>query len=186
MPGLIQGCFTFSVSPVKSQNNFVFSLLNRCESGLLYAKSGRNLSLLTRSEGKVYIRYIMSQSLKSGATVPGISVIKTLGLFYSPSRNCLGYVLRLSSKTRRDRNFWGMRGWDEVEPDILMKILNISRFGIKCWEQAAQPGCRSPSSLPTSQRPHWSAGESQTELSTIIKCLGVQSVRGVHFQHGPG
>lgn len=65
LPGLIQGCITFSVSPLESQNNFVISLLNRHESGLLYTKSGRNLVLLTLSQGKVCVRYIMHQGLKN-------------------------------------------------------------------------------------------------------------------------
>lgn len=84
-PGLIQGCITFSVSPLESRNNFVISLLNRHESGLLYTTSGRNLVVLTQSQGKVYVRYIMHQGLKSGAAVTSITVIKRLGLFYLSS-----------------------------------------------------------------------------------------------------
>lgn len=82
LPGLIQGCITFSVSPLESQKNFVISLLNRHGSGPLYTKPGRNLVLLTQSQGKVFVRYIMCQSLKSGASVPSIIVIKMFGLFY--------------------------------------------------------------------------------------------------------
>jgi len=67
-----------------------------------------------------------------------------------------------------------------------MKILNISRFVIKRREWAAQPGYGSPSSLPTSEQPDSSAGESQIELNTVIMCLGVQPGHGIHFQHGAG
>lgn len=85
LPSLIQGQVTFSVSPEERQSNFVFSLLNRCESGLLYTKSGRNLLLQIQSKGKVYRRYNISQGLKSEATVPSISLIKMLSLFDLPS-----------------------------------------------------------------------------------------------------
>lgn len=79
LPGLIQGCITFSVSPLESQNNFVISLLNRHESGPLYTKSGRNLVLLTQSSVcKVYCA--------SGSKIRSHSiVIKTMGLFYLSS-----------------------------------------------------------------------------------------------------
>lgn len=85
LPGLFQGCITFSVSPLESQNNFVISLLNRHGSGPLYTKSGRKLALLTQSHGEVYVRYIMCQGLKSGTTVPSIIVIKMFSLFYLSS-----------------------------------------------------------------------------------------------------
>lgn len=48
LPGLIQGCITTSVSPLESQSSCVFSLINRRTSGLLYTKSGKDPSLLTR------------------------------------------------------------------------------------------------------------------------------------------
>lgn len=187
LTGLIQGCITFSVSPLESQNNFVFSLLNRYESGLLYTKSGRNLSLLTQSQGKVYVSYIMSQGLKSGARVPSINVIKMLGLFSLPSCFWLsGLCFEACIQNQKGLKIIGDEGWDEVKPEILMKILNISRFVIKHWEWAAQPGYRSLSSLPTSEWPHRSAGESQIELKIIVTCLGVQPGHGIDFHHGPG
>lgn len=117
LPGLIQGCITFSVSPVESQNNFVFSLLNRREPGLLYTKSGRNRSLLTQSQGRLCVRYIMSQGLKSGATVPDISVIKISGLFYLPSHFWLSglYFEALHPKPKGIETYrgWGLR-WSQI------------------------------------------------------------------------
>lgn len=113
-PGLIQGCITFSVSPLESWNNFVISLLNRHESGLLYTTSGRNLVLLTQSQGKVYVRYIMHQGLKSGAAVPSITVIKRLGLFYLSSCFWLsGLCFEVSIQIQKYWNLLGMRlAWD--------------------------------------------------------------------------
>lgn len=115
LTGLIQGCITFSVAPLESQNNFVFSLLNRHESGLLYTKSGRNLSLLTQSQSKVYVSYIMSQDLKSGARVPSISVIKMLGFFAFLFLTLWVMFWGLHPKPKGIENYWRWGvGWSQA------------------------------------------------------------------------
>lgn len=140
LPGLIQGYITFSVSPQESQNNFVFSLLSRHESGLLCSKSGRNLLLLTQSRDKMYVRYLMSQGLKSGATFPSISVIKTC-LFYLPSHFWLSWLLfEACVQNQKGLKLIGDERWDEVKSEILMKIVNISKFVIKHQERAMHWG----------------------------------------------
>lgn len=118
LPGLIQGYITFSVSPLESQNNFVISLLNKHESDPLYTKSGRNLVLLTQSQGKVYVRYVMHQGMKSGATVTGIIVRKMLGLFYLSS--CFrhsGLCFEVSIQAQNDWNLLSM--WLGIGEDLL-------------------------------------------------------------------
>lgn len=141
-PDLIQGSIAFSVSLVGSQNNFVFYLFKRRESGLLYSESGRNLPLLTQFHSKMSVRYITSQGLQSGAGVPSIVLQpsdKNVGFVCLPVSDS-GLCFQACVQNQKGLKPTGGAGRGEVKPEILMKLSNISRLGVSIGSRRHSQG----------------------------------------------
>lgn len=153
-PGLIQGSIAFSVSLVGSQSDFVFYLLKRHESALLYTESGRNFPLLTQFHSKVSVRYITSQGLQSGAGVPSIVLQlcdKNVGFVCLPVSDS-GLCLQACIQNQKGLKPTGGAGQGEVKPEILMKLSNISRLGVSIGSRRHSQGTGLRARFPLQSR----------------------------------